>query len=429
MKKKGIIIGSICTVIVCFVILIVLFSKNESKDKNESKQENIVLIFKSDIQAIEYGSTVESKDFIENIVGTINEYPSVDTKVIGKQTITYEVTDSNNNQKAFALELEIVDTQKPIITLKQTKVVLEINKTFDPLSIVTSVVDTVDGQLEYKKELDIQEGEKNYYTYQSNIKLDKTGKYVVNYKAIDINNNESTVKVDVEVTEMKQEVVKQPTIPVTPTAPKEKTQADYTYVLESTVESMKAARNANKIVIVTSTNTTTRTGIAQYFVKENGNWIQKLKTTAYLGQSGMGVGSEGAKKSPIGTYRFTHAYGIKSNPGSLMSYTQLNGNHYWCGDKYYNQFIDESVTNHEDCNKLEKDEHLIDYPGSYDYFAAFNYNSSNTPGKGAAYFLHCGRSYTQGCVAVSTNDMIYLLKNIDISTVFVIAQINNIQNY
>lgn len=436
MNKKGIIIGSVCGFFLCFVLVFSLLSK--------PKEIQITLSFKNDIQAIEYGDKVDLLNYIDKVDGVIENPPVVDSKKIGKQKLTYVVI-KEEAKKSFDLEVEVIDTQKPTITLKQSKVTLEINDKFDPLSLVQTIQDPVDGNLEYRKDTDVKEGDKSYYTYQTDLKLDKAGKYTVHFKGFDFNNNETNTVVEIEIKEAKKVVVEKPvkptapivpTAPIAPTAPpptppappKETTQADYTHVLESTVNSMKASQGKNKIVVVTSTNTSTSTGLAQYFEKENGNWVEKMKTTAYLGRNGMGVGVEGGRKSPIGTYHFTKAYGIKPNPGSVLSYTQLNGNHYWCGDKYYNQFIDVSVTDHEGCD-ISKDERLVDYPGSYDYFAAFNYNPSNTPGKGAAYFLHCGTSYTLGCVSVAKSQMIYLLNRIDSSTAFVIAQIKNIQNY
>lgn len=73
---------------------------------------------------------------------------------------------------------------------------------------------------------------------------------------------------------------------------------------------------------------------------------------------------------------------------------------------------------------------MIDYPGSYNYFASFNYNSGNVSGVGSAYFLHCSKgSYTMGCIGIPEAKMVYLLQNIDTSTILIVDQVNNVVNH
>lgn len=103
-----------------------------------------------------------------------------------------------------------------------------------------------------------------------------------------------------------------------------------------------------------------QSGAFEYYEKSNDSWGKVISTSAALGQYGLGKSREGDRKTPIGMYKFTMLMGIAANPGTLMGYTQITSTMYWCGgDQYYNQFVDESLQEH-DCDK-SKDEHLIDY--------------------------------------------------------------------
>ena len=68
-----------------------------------------------------------------------------------------------------------------------------------------------------------------------------------------------------------------------------------------------------------------------------------------------------------------------------MPYVRVNQYLYWCGDSYmYNRLVDIRKHPHKCAG-----EHLIDYTQCYAYGMFLDYNSTNTPGKGSAIFLHC----------------------------------------
>lgn len=438
--KKGI----ICLMMMMMACLVGCHEEKKSVDIRLDFQNN---------EFIEYGSELNAEDLIKKTNGNISNYPTIDTKTIGKQDWAFEV-ELDGEKKTFHYEIEVKDTQKPIIELKKNEVEIEYNGKLNINDYIKDVKDVVDGKIDYKKESDVKDTDVHYYTYHSDVKTNKAGKYSVTIKAVDKNKNmtEATIKVIVkeekketvqkketptqkkETTEKKETPVQKPEPQKETTEPKQETvstpqQKDYSYVLTSTIEKTKIAQNTNKIVTVASTKAKNRNTVVQYFVKENGQWKEKMKVNGIVGKAGMGTGSEGATRTPIGTYYFTHAYGIKANPGSRMEYTQINDHHYWCGDQYYNQFVDDTLTDHSACS-ISKDEHLIDYPGSYDYFASFDYNSSNIKGKGSAYFLHCKQgSYTMGCIGVPASNMKYLLQNIDTSTALIIDLVNNVANH
>ena len=146
---------------------------------------------------------------------------------------------------------------------------------------------------------------------------------------------------------------------------------------------------------------------------EKGVWQETLQCKSYLGKNGIDKVREGDKKTPTGDYGMLMAFGAKDDPGSLISYTKLTDTMYLCGDKeYYNQFIDVSKVKHTCSNNSE---HLIRYIPQYNYALIFDYNKENVFGKGSAIFLHCVGSYpyTLGCVSVTEENMIKILKTVD----------------
>ena len=147
--------------------------------------------------------------------------------------------------------------------------------------------------------------------------------------------------------------------------------------------------------------------------KENDGWRELLQCKAFLGKNGIDKAREGDARTPTGDYGMLMAFGAKDDPGSLVPYTKLTDTMYLCGDKeYYNRFIDVSKVRHTCSNNSE---HLIRYIPQYNYALFFDYNKDNIYGKGSAIFLHCFGSYpyTMGCVSVSEENMIKILKTVD----------------
>ncbi len=157
---------------------------------------------------------------------------------------------------------------------------------------------------------------------------------------------------------------------------------------------------------------------------ENGKnvWTETLDCPGFIGHEGLGKTKEGDNKTPIGDFGITTAFGIRKNPGTALPYIDVDENTYCCGDEnFYNQIIDISEHPH-DCSDGE---HLIDYSPEYNYGIFINYNKECTPGLGSAIFLHCtgANTYTGGCIAVSEENMITLLKALDTNARIIIDYI------
>ncbi len=173
------------------------------------------------------------------------------------------------------------------------------------------------------------------------------------------------------------------------------------------VESLSAARTEKQIMIVAATGSSAT--LSLHNRQADGNWSEVFTTKASIGKNGIGKSKEGDHKTPRGSYRFTMGFGLKQ-PGSVnLPYTQVDENCFWVDDpssKYYNQFV--SLRNVEkDWNSAES---LAGSGKSYNYALAINYNEACVPGKGSAIFLHCLPTGGAGCIAVSEDAMVRLLK-------------------
>lgn len=141
-------------------------------------------------------------------------------------------------------------------------------------------------------------------------------------------------------------------------------------------------------------------------------WNRIVSCKAYIGKNGLGKKREGDRKTPVGIFNISMAFGRKKSPGTAgISYTKLNRYHYWSSERdTYNQFVDVRTLNREKMNG----EHLISYDPWYNFALALDYNRECTYKKGSAIFLHCvggGRTYTMGCIAVSEKDMKTIVQN------------------
>ena len=149
---------------------------------------------------------------------------------------------------------------------------------------------------------------------------------------------------------------------------------------------------------------------------QDGKYVEVFSCDAVVGKNGPGKQSEGDVKTPLGTWTIGEAYGIKEDPGSLLPYTQITDDMYWCATGSnglnYNTLLYKSE--HPDWDYSE-DEHLIDYDVPYAYLLDLGYNAAGAPYAGNAIFLHCWRgpdTPTGGCVGVSEESMIEILRTV-----------------
>lgn len=148
----------------------------------------------------------------------------------------------------------------------------------------------------------------------------------------------------------------------------------------------------------------------------NGKYESVFTCPALIGKNGPGKQSTGDVKTPLGTWTIGRAYGIAENPGSIIKYTEVTDDMYWCSTgtsgKNYNTLLYKSDDPEAD---YSNDEHLMDYPIRYKYFLDLGYNKAGAPYVGDAIFLHCWKTPdtpTGGCVAISEENMVKVLQTV-----------------
>lgn len=165
--------------------------------------------------------------------------------------------------------------------------------------------------------------------------------------------------------------------------------------------------------------------VSYYTKSGDGRWKQEFSVSGLYGRKGAtSQKKEGDEKTPLGTYSFTMAFGIKDDPGSILPYHKLNGKDYWVDDsasRYYNKLVNTGNVK-KDWNSAE---HMIGVDPYYNYGLALNYNSDCVPGKGSAIFLHCTKDETDigtsGCVKIPEEYMKTLVCSVTDKTRIVIV--------
>ena len=193
------------------------------------------------------------------------------------------------------------------------------------------------------------------------------------------------------------------------------------------IQNLPAAQNANQLFVVAQYGGRSKALVSMHNRDANGEWQQIMSTNAYIGQNGLGKQWEGDHKTPVGVFKFDRAFGIAPDPGcTAFPYVKINENHYWSGEWnfHYNELVDVS----EYGLYSIAGEHLIDYYPHYVYCLNMGYNAECTPGRGSALFLHCFGSnpYTGGCVAISEENMKFVLQNVQADCVLIIDSLENL---
>lgn len=184
-KRKGIIIGVICFLIIGEIGFYMYMKYRKVYDQ--------LFIEFNDIEVIEYGKDIDVKSFIKDSYGEV-VYPSLDTGKMGVHRLTFTVKDKNIS-KDYKMEVEVKDCTQPVIELKKNKVETEYGKSIKIDDYIKSVYDNVDGEL--------QKSNKDTVGYYDDDKIDyqKSGTYKVEVLAMDSQGNKSKEILSVVVKE------------------------------------------------------------------------------------------------------------------------------------------------------------------------------------------------------------------------------------
>lgn len=202
------------------------------------------------------------------------------------------------------------------------------------------------------------------------------------------------------------------------------------------VAELKATEDASQLILVVGDGTSKVT--VSYYKKEAAQqksgpgtstdtqvWTEVFTTPGVYGKNGATTKrQEGDGKTPIGTYGFSMAFGLKEDPGSLIPYHKIQKGDYWVDDsnsKYYNQLVNTGETK----KTWKSAEDMSASSPYYNYALALDYNKECTPGAGSAIFIHCTKSVddtgSQGCIRIPEDLMKALVQSADSKAKIVIV--------
>ena len=174
--------------------------------------------------------------------------------------------------------------------------------------------------------------------------------------------------------------------------------------LQAAVEACATAEKTDQIVLAVDH------ALTFWERGEDGAWQLRLEAACGYGKNGLVLAEErimGSKTTPTGAFALTLAFGTGENPGTEMTWRQITENSYWT------EVEDESFNTWVESETPVPGEHLIDY---YQYKYAVNIGfhlEDIVYSRGSAIFLHCKSAdhwYTAGCVSLSEEDMLNLLR-------------------
>jgi L,D-peptidoglycan transpeptidase YkuD (ErfK/YbiS/YcfS/YnhG family) len=152
--------------------------------------------------------------------------------------------------------------------------------------------------------------------------------------------------------------------------------------------------------------------------KQGGKWGKTLKSfNGVIGKNGFAKPDEkreGDGKTPSGIFPLKMTFGYNDSIQTKMPYRQALPNDLWIDDVNagdYNRWVKKEDTRAVSYEKMKRDDNL------YKYGIIIEYNTSPViKGYGSAIFFHVwrgGNMATEGCVAVSEDDIVKILDWLD----------------
>lgn len=138
------------------------------------KKDNLSIVFKQ-IEKVERGEEVDPISLIASSSSTKILYPKIDTSKPGTISLTFIAIGENGQQKEFLKTLEIVDPTPPVLTLKESKVIIKIGDKFSAEEYVEKSYDDFDGELKVK--------------ISDSFDINKVGSYTITYEICDSSEN------------------------------------------------------------------------------------------------------------------------------------------------------------------------------------------------------------------------------------------------
>jgi len=181
------------------------------------------------------------------------------------------------------------------------------------------------------------------------------------------------------------------------------------------VERLSGVGNARQVVSVTAREYGSSFATLTTFARTGHGWRKVFGPwSARIGYNGFappGHKREGDGRTPSGSFGFQFMFGVAANPGVHYSYRPALTTSWWDDDPssaHYNQWVDSRSG-----NPGREPEAMRQVP-SYRYGAVIGYNTSRTPGRGSAIFLHVAHTgATSGCVSLPQSRLLAVLRWLD----------------
>lgn len=165
-----------------------------------NKIYNSITFEVSENRKIEFGTAnYKVVNLLDRVSGNVEVLKDADTSEVGEQLVLLQVT-KDNVSKNVPLVVEIIDSMAPEIEIYHDTVYVNSGKSFDVFSNIKSIVDNVDGNLEYKDIVEIDEKDKMYYTIIGDVDTNSVGTYEMQIKAVDSSFNEEIKSFKIIVT-------------------------------------------------------------------------------------------------------------------------------------------------------------------------------------------------------------------------------------
>jgi L,D-peptidoglycan transpeptidase YkuD (ErfK/YbiS/YcfS/YnhG family) len=136
-----------------------------------------------------------------------------------------------------------------------------------------------------------------------------------------------------------------------------------------------------------------------------GPWSARI---GYNGFAPRGGKREGDGRTPTGSYHFQFMFGVDGNPGVRFHFRRALQTSYWDDDSSsanYNRWVDSRY------DATGQNPERMHVSPAYNYGAVIGYNTSRTPGRGSAIFLHVSHgSATAGCVSIGQERLVKVLR-------------------
>ncbi len=175
---------------------------------------------------------------------------------------------------------------------------------------------------------------------------------------------------------------------------------------------------SSQVILVTRGEPSASDARLWAFDMDDDEWRPVLKPVpAMIGRNGFapsGEKREGDGRTPPGVYPLGFAFGYGPKIDSAMPYRQMTPSDIWVDDPAspdYNRLKKRGET------KAKSFEDMVLQDDRYKYGIVIRYNMDPVvPGHGSAIFLHVwkdGKTPTSGCVAISEENIVKLLKWLD----------------